>query len=153
MPLPDLQSNGMLPPGIHAASLAEVTSRFGGRSAARARQARLLSQVVAAAIEYQTTKRVLIWGSFVTGKPAPADLDYSVVVSVDHDQTTIAEAHERFLLPVIAKRRYGVDAGYVLIRDFPVSVYVDRVHFVCMSRDGKPRGVVEINLRGEVVGA
>ena len=65
MPVPELEPGGCLPAGIHAASFAEVRARFGAGSAARQRQGELLRQVVEAAKEYPTIKRVLVWGSFV----------------------------------------------------------------------------------------
>jgi hypothetical protein len=48
MSLPDFDKNGYLPPGIHAASLAEVLNRLGTASQARSKQAELLCQVVEA---------------------------------------------------------------------------------------------------------
>jgi hypothetical protein len=96
-------------------------------------------------------KRVLVWGSFVSSKPEPGDLDYSVIVAVDHDQTEVAEGHRRFFVPFEARRAYGVDAGYLLIRDYPLDLYVERLDFLC-HRLGVPCGVAEINLRGERTG-
>jgi hypothetical protein len=149
MPLPDLEPNGHLPPGIHAASLAEVRGRFGVGSAARQRQVQLLEEVVAAAREYATIKRVLVWGSFVTAKPEPGDLDYSVVVSVDHHRTRIAPAHRRFFVPVDARRYYGVDRNYLVIKDYPLDAYPDRLEFLCHTRQQSDCGIVEISIRGE----
>jgi hypothetical protein len=106
---------------------------------------------VEAALLYSTIKRVLVWGSLVTAKAEPNDLDYSLVVSVDHSQARIAVEHERFLVPFAARRYYGTDAGYLLIRDYPLEAYVERMAFVCQS-DGRPRGIVEIGLHGEKIG-
>jgi len=111
MSLPDFDRDGYLPPGIHAASLEEVIACFGTASEARIKQAELLRQVVEAAKSYVTIKRVLVWGSFVTTKLEPADLDYSVVVSIDHWQTIIADEYRRFFVPSEARLRYGVDRG------------------------------------------
>lgn len=83
MALPDLDNEGFLPPGIHAASLAEIRTRFGSGSAARERQGELLRQIVEAAGKYETIKRILVWGSFVTAKCEPNDLDYSCSLGWD----------------------------------------------------------------------
>ena len=40
-------------------------------------------------------KRVLVWGSYVTAKEEPNDLDYSIVVSIDHVDALIAAPHRR----------------------------------------------------------
>jgi hypothetical protein len=152
MPLPELTTGGYLPPGLHAASLAEVGARFGDGSVARRRLARLLHDVVEAAKPYPTIKRVLIWGSFVTAKGEPADLDYSLVVSVAHRRTAVASEHRRFLIPADARRYYGVDRGYLVVWDYPLDLYMQLVDFLCHNREKAPCGVVEISLRGEVWG-
>ena len=96
MPLPDLNSDGFLPPGIHAASLRETLTRYGDGSQARQRQGNLLRLIVEAAQSYPTIKRVLVWGSFVTAKPEPNDLDYSVVVGTAHEVVDVPLEHKRF---------------------------------------------------------
>ncbi len=149
MSLPDFNKDGYLPPGIHAASLAEVVKRFGTASEARSKQAELLRQVVEAAKSYTTIKRVLVWGSFVTNKQKPADLDYSIVVSVNHGQTKIEDEHRRFFVPSEARLRYGVDRGYLVIPDYPLEIYIEFLDFLCHTRTRRERGIVEINIRGE----
>jgi hypothetical protein len=96
-------------------------------------------------------KRVLIWGSFVTYEPEPNDLDYSLIVSVEHDQTRVARAHRRFVVPFEARRSYGVDAGFLVIRDFPLEAYVEQLEFIC-QRARVPCGIIEISLRGKMAG-
>lgn len=152
MPLPNFNSRGSLPPGLHAASFARVTERFGAGSAARQQQAELLRQVVEAAKTYPTIKRVLLWGSFVTGKPEPNDLDYSIVVSVDYDPTQIQTEHRRFFAPYEARLYYGVDRGYLVIYDYPLESYIELVDFICHDRERDSCGVVEMSLRGETIG-
>jgi hypothetical protein len=151
MPIPDFTPSGLLPPGIHAATLREVRERYEQGSDARQQRSRLLQQVVQAAIVYPTIKRVLIWGSYVTHEPEPKDLDYSLIVSVEHDQTQVAASHRRFVVPFAARRSYGVDAGYLVIRDYPLEAYIERLDFMC-QRSRIPCGIVEISLRGEVAG-
>ncbi len=150
MPIPDHTPNGLLPPGIHAASLKEVLARYGDGNV-RQRQCHLLQLIVEAATNYPTIKRVLVWGSFVTTKAEPNDLDYSIVVSTEHPLTEIAEAHRRFFVPVVARQFYGADRGYLLIRDYPLEVYIELTDFIS-HRKGIPCGVIEISLRGEVIG-
>jgi hypothetical protein len=149
MSLPDFDKNGYLPPGIHAASLAEVVKRFGTGFQTRSKQAELLRQVVEAAKAYTTIKRVLVWGSFVTTKLEPADLDYSIVVSITHRQTKIKDEHHRFFVPHEARLRYGVDRGYLVIPDYPLDIYIEFMDFLCHTRERRERGIVEVNIHGE----
>jgi hypothetical protein len=149
MPVPEFEPGGCLPPGIHAATLAEVRARFGVGSVARERQGELLRLVVEAAKEYPTIKRVLVWGSFITAKAEPNDLDYSLIVSVEHHRARIAKAQRRFLVTADARRYYGLDRNYLVIPDYPLDYYVEKLDFVCRSRERSPCGVAEISLRGE----
>lgn len=152
MPLPEINSDGFLPPGIHAASLRETLARFGVSSPARQQKGELLRLVVEAAQSYPTIKRVLVWGSFVTAKPEPNDLDYSVVVSVYHPRAVIAPQHRRFFLPAEARQFYGVDKAYLELGDYPLITYTEQLIFLCETRRHQPCGIIEISLRGETAG-
>lgn len=152
MPLPPLNAKGTLLPGLHTAPLSEIETRFGSGSEVRIRQFGLLSAVITAARDYPTLKRVLVWGSFVTSKPEPNDLDYSVIVAVDHDRVDVKPEHRRFFVPHDARMFYGVDKGFLVIKDYPLDEYIERVDFLCHDRRDKESGVVEINLYGEFTG-
>ncbi len=141
-----------MPPGIHAATLAETLTRFGTGSAARQQQGQLLALVVQAALAYETIKRVLVWGSFVTDKPEPRDLDYSLVVSVEHRRTQITDLDRRFFVPHLARAHYGVDRSFLLLMDYPPVGYAEQIDFITTARDGTHPGIIEITLRGEVGG-
>ena len=148
MPIPELTPNETLPPGIHAATLAEIVEQHGAGSEARERQGRLLQLIVEVARNYPTIKRILVWGSFITSKAEPNDLDYSIVVSVEHNRTRIDLPPRRFLVPFEARQFYDVDKSYLVIQDYPLPRYIELVDFVCASRIGI-FGILEISLRGE----
>lgn len=149
MPLPELDADGLLPPGIHAVPFGEVRARFGVGSPARERQGELLGQIVAAAKAYPTIKRVLVWGSFASSKPEPNDLDYSIVVSIDHDETRLSSEHNRFFVPFDARLFYGADKSYLVLPDYPPDRHAGKLDFLCHDRFKRPRGIIEIHLRGE----
>lgn len=132
--LPALRDDGFLPEGIPAAACKEIRERFGVGSEARERQGDLLRQIVAATHDYPTIKRILLWGSSVTAKSEPNDLDYSIVVAKTHAITRVAEAHRRFFVPSEARRFYGTDTGYVVIYDYPLEYYIDKVDFITHTR-------------------
>jgi hypothetical protein len=71
--IPDLDSNGLLPPGIHQATWKEFVERF-GRTAHRIR---LLTGLRAAleALRSAGCEAVYLNGSFVTAKEVPGDFD------------------------------------------------------------------------------
>ena len=71
--IPDLTADGLLPKGVHPATLEEVIERFGGNEQRR----KLLKGLTEALILLRSAgcRRVFINGSFVTSKQRPNDID------------------------------------------------------------------------------
>ncbi|HIE30450.1 TPA: hypothetical protein EYP66_24590 [Candidatus Poribacteria bacterium] len=149
MTLPELNADGYLDPGIYLASLDEVLERFGAGSPMRERQGNLLRLIVESARKYPTIKRVLLWGSFVSDKTEPADLDYSIVVDPRHHSVTIEPGDRRFFVPFDANIRYGVDRGYLLLYEYPPELYAESILFFCQDRRRRLRGILEVSCHGK----
>jgi len=66
---------------VHIADRQEFESRFGGFSPRRPWLLGRLRTLVELAATSGELRRVFIWGSFVTGKPAPRDLDILLIMS------------------------------------------------------------------------
>ena len=83
--IPDFRDDGYLPVGIHIATEAEVTFRFG---AATARRRRLVLQLRRWLDLSRLThaRRFLVDGSFVTTKAEPKDVDAVVLLADDFAQ-------------------------------------------------------------------
>ena len=148
MIIPPLTREGCLPPGVHTTSLKKTLRRFRSGSAQREGLGALLNEVVQAADFYPTIKRILVWGSFVTSKPEPNDLDYSLVVGVGHRSIEIELIHARFLVPIRAKIQYGSDPGFLILQDNDLSSYTDRLDFIS-RKSGQEIGIIELCIRGE----
>jgi hypothetical protein len=92
MAIPDLDEQGLLPPGIHDCSLEEIPRRFGqaqweGRRHTRRREL-LYGQLVAyldALRGLDFVDATVVDGSFVTAKADPGDVDILVVTSTAYD--------------------------------------------------------------------
>jgi hypothetical protein len=69
--LPDLTVDGDLPPGVHTATWPDFISRFGGSSPRRLWLAGRLRTVLELAATGGRLRRIFVWGSFLTAKPAP----------------------------------------------------------------------------------
>lgn len=80
MPLPPLTINGELPLGVHRASLREVLERFGEASRRRLAIAERLSRIYGIARDTGHLARFVVFGSFVTDKPEPNDVDVFLVM-------------------------------------------------------------------------
>src|SRR5947209_467049 len=74
-PFPPFNAAGDLPPGIHGATIAEVLRRFGEGSAKRRVVAQRLVRVHSLAAKTRAVARFIVFGSFVTSKPDPNDVD------------------------------------------------------------------------------
>jgi hypothetical protein len=71
--IPEFTAQGLLPQGVHAATLTEVLERFGGND----RRQQLLSGLIEAIrlLKAADCRRIYIDGSFVTSKELPNDID------------------------------------------------------------------------------
>ncbi len=87
MPIPSLNVDGLLPGGIFDCTLDEVRRRFGvfQESDRRPRLFARLEELLVAMRQSGIFEAILLDGSFVTGKPAPNDIDLIAVLPREHD--------------------------------------------------------------------
>lgn len=88
MALPDFNDAGDLPHGIHQAALREVVERFGAAPAKRRVLALRLERIYKLAVGTGHVARFIVFGSFVTDKMEPNDVDVFMLMenSFDFDQ-------------------------------------------------------------------
>jgi len=150
MPIPAYAENGLLPPGIHAASWVAISARFGGnpaRAALLAALRRALDLLVIVGC-----RRVWLDGSFVTdietqAGRSPGDVDVCWdVAGVDIAQLAALapELHPLRGDPIARRRRFGGDY-------FPVvePIALGQVEAFQFTRDGEPKGIVFLSLLEE----
>ncbi|MBM3226259.1 MAG: hypothetical protein FJZ47_21045 [Candidatus Tectomicrobia bacterium] len=80
--IPAFDATGNLPAGIYCATLDAIQDRF-CTGEVRAHWGQVLREVVALAQSTGGVEAMYIFGSFVTAKAAPADLDLFVVMTAD----------------------------------------------------------------------
>jgi hypothetical protein len=85
MLIPSLNSQGELPPGVHSASLAEVVTRFGAGTHQRRAVTTKLVEIFQLVAATGKLARFIIYGSYVTDKPAPNDVDIFLVLTKDFE--------------------------------------------------------------------
>jgi hypothetical protein len=73
MPIPALQENGFLPPGLYLANLDEIWERF-GRTSERRRMLFNRLQMFVDAARHVEALRMFVAGSYVTAKTNPRDV-------------------------------------------------------------------------------
>lgn len=101
MTLPEFNDQGDLPEGLHKATLAEVLERFGPGSEARQAATTVLQRIHQLVIATGKLERFVIFGSYITAKPEPHDVDIVLVMKDDFsmaacdEQTRVLFDHQR----------------------------------------------------------
>lgn len=98
--LPPFDDDGYLPSGIHLCSMDDVIARFGIGSEEREAQTHELLQFIRVARD-SGVRRVLINGSFVTGKLAPNDVDIVFLPGPDYPRGGRSLLDDRYLWPFL----------------------------------------------------
>ena len=128
MPIPALNRDGLLPPGIHECSLDEIRHRFGGFQQ-RDRRPHLftrLEELVTAMVGSGLFESVLVDGSFVTAKPAPNDVDLLAVLKPGHDfERDLPVSDYALVSRSILRRRSGFDVVVVERDSVVYETYID----------------------------
>jgi hypothetical protein len=83
MALPSFTSSGDLPVGVHRATMEEIVARFGSGTLQRQAVTARLQRIYELAQRTGKLERCIIFGSYVTSKPAPNDVDVILVMRDD----------------------------------------------------------------------
>lgn len=75
--IPDFNSDGNLPPGVYTVTIEEVIERFQGKNLRRKQLTRNLDQFCSFIREH--SDEVYLFGTYITSKPAPRDVDLLIV--------------------------------------------------------------------------
>src|SRR5258705_81832 len=148
MPIPTLNQDGLLPPGVHDCTLNEIRSQFGSfrKSDRRPRLFALLESFVAEAIAVGLVRALIVDGSFVTEKHDPNDIDLIVVVAPEHDFTSdITPRAYSVMSKKSVRRRFGFDL--LVARENSVE-HNDWVEFFQQVRlePGRRKGILRLRL-------
>lgn len=91
MPLPEFNTDGDLPPGVYAVTLSEALARFGQGHAQRRVVAGRLTRIYQMAVATGRLVRFVVFGSFVTAKTQPRDVDIVLIMEDGFDVTDVPE--------------------------------------------------------------
>ncbi len=144
MPLPTFDHRGDLPPGIHQATLAEISNRFGMGSRQRQTATVTLQQLHHLVQSTGKLERFLIFGSYVTAKPAPNDIDIFLIMAEDFEiddytgETREVFAHEQ------AQYRFGASVFWATRASSP-GFLDELIEAWQTKRDQTRHGIVEVN--------
>ena|SRR6185436_6233604 len=119
MLLPDFDSKGDLPAGVHRATLKDVVERFGHGTPQREDVTSRLLRVYEIAQGTGKLERFVLFGSYVTQKPAPNDIDIILICVTISARKTIQRTCYPFLI-ISARRTIWVQAffGFALVQSY-----------------------------------
>ena len=86
---PEFDDNGDLPVGIYQATLAEVLQHFGTGSLRRHLVGQRLERIYKLAKSTGQVARFIVFGSFVTAKPDPGDVDIFMLMENSFDSNQV----------------------------------------------------------------
>ena len=143
MALPPLTEDGELPLGVHAASLREVLDQFGADSAQRRAVALRLDRIHRVAQATGHLARFVVFGSFVTNKLEPQDVDVFLVMDDTFDASQLTGDARLLFDHAAAQAHFGASVFWVRhLAAWPGEEAA--VEFWQVKRGGGRRGIVEI---------
>jgi len=143
MPIPDFTATGDLPVGVHPASLPEALFRFGTGSKRRRRLALRLERAYRLATETGYLARFIVFGSFITAKPEPNDVDVFMIMDDDFDVAVLSREAQLLFDHGAAQTHFGCSLFWV--RRLAAFGGEDAtIEYWQVKRDGTKRGLIEI---------
>ncbi len=144
MTFPDFNENGDLPVGIYEATLPEILDYFGAGSLQRQLVAGRLKKIYGLASSTNQLARFIIYGSFVTDKPNPNDVDIFLVMNDDFEKNRFSGEVRRIFEHLESETDIGASIFWML----ESSVMIDEKTFIegwQFKRVGQTRrGIVEV---------
>jgi hypothetical protein len=142
-----LTDDGELPLGVHPGSLREFLCRFGAGSAQRTAVALRLERIYRVAQASGHLARFIVFGSFITSKPDPGDVDVFLLMEDPFDSSPLT-GEARFLFDHLAAQAHFGASVFWLRRMAALGGEQATVEYWQVKRGGGQRGIVEIVSEG-----
>jgi hypothetical protein len=141
--LPGLNPEGELPVGVHTVTWPEFRDRFCGSSLKRAWLAGRLEALLELAESTGRLRRVFVWGSFMTAKVSPGDLDVLLIMDAAFEVDDIPEPCRAVFDSGRAKVLFQADVFWAResIGEEMIGLWLETYQ---TSRSFRKRGIVEL---------
>jgi hypothetical protein len=144
MNLPAFNADGNLPPGVYRTGMPSVLLRFGTGTPQRQRIGANLNQIHELAKSTNSLDRIIIFGSFVTAKDHPNDVDVILIMKDEFRLEACPPTAAPLFDHAAAEREFSASVFWIrpglLIAD-TLDQFVQRWQ---RTRDGGLRGIVEV---------
>jgi hypothetical protein len=132
-----------LPHGVHRAALGDVLLRFGSHTSRRRLVAARLQRVFQVAVSTGQVARFILFGSFVTAKPDPNDVDVFLLMEDTFDSGTLTGEARLLFDHAVAQAHFGASVFW-LRRLAALGGEEAAIQDWSLKREGGVRGLVEI---------
>ena len=141
--LPPLGTDGDLPPGIYRATLRETLRRFGKGSWQRVAVAQRLERIYRVSVGTGQVARFVVFGSFITAKREPADVDVFLLMEDTFDIGQLTDEARVLFDHAAAQAHFGASVFW-LRRLAALGGEEQVIAGWQIKRDGTCRGLIEI---------
>ncbi len=143
MALPAFNQEGDFPPGVYRATLAEVAARLGQGSAQRRIVAARLERICRLADSTGHLARFVVFGSFVTAKAEPDDVDIVLLMEDAFDLGSMKGEAALLFLHREAQACFGASVFWTS-RSGALGGEQAMIEHWQIRREGRQRGMMEI---------
>ncbi len=141
--LPAFNEDGDLPPGVHRATLSHVLERFGQGSVQRCAVADRLIRIYQLATSTGLLARFVVFGSFVTAKDEPNDVDIVLLMEDTFDLASVTGEAALVFQHTEADAHFGASVFWAK-RSGAIGREQAMIEYWQARREGGLRGIVEM---------
>jgi hypothetical protein len=141
--LPAFNEDGDLPPGVHRAPLSHVLERFGRGTARRRAVADRLNRIYQLVASTGQLARFVVFGSFVTAKAEPNDVDIVLLMEDSFDLAAVTGEAALVFQHMSAEAHFGASVFWTR-RSGAVGGEQAMIEYWQVRREGGQRGIIEI---------
>ena len=140
---PEFDQNGDLSVGIHQATLAEVLTHFATGTVQRRLVGQRLERMYKLAISTGQLARFVVFGSFVTAKPDPGDVDIFMIMEESFDSNQVRGEAALIFDHLAAQNVEGASVFWIR-RLAALGGEQEALEHWQTKRDNTRRGIVEV---------
>jgi hypothetical protein len=143
MPVPPFTEDGDLPAGVYSVSLREAVKWFGRMTTRRKVIAARLERIYRVAFATGYLHRFTVFGSFVTAKPEPGDVDVFMLMDDGFDVSMLTGDARLLFDHTMADTFFGASVFWMR-RLAAFDGEQTAIEYWQIKRDGGLRGILEV---------
>ena len=144
MPLPHFNSEGDLPTGVYQTTMDEVVARFGSGTPQRQALTASLRRIYDLASATGRLNRFVLFGSYITTKPEPNDIDIVLVMRDDFNIEVCDKVTRALFDHACAEKTFGASIFWIRPAMLLLETLEEFIAHWQIKGDQTRRGIVEL---------